>query len=68
VKDNYPIVIFWSDRDEEYIADVPDLQYCSASGDTPEEALREALVARALWLESVPDHPTPPAGCGSVPR
>jgi predicted RNase H-like HicB family nuclease len=52
VKDNYPIVIFWSDADEAYIADVPDLRYCSAHGETPEEALREILIARELWLET----------------
>jgi predicted RNase H-like HicB family nuclease len=51
VKDNYPIVIFWSDEDDAYIADVPDLRSCSAWGDTPEEALREVLVAREAWLE-----------------
>jgi len=51
MKDNYPIVIFWSDGDEAYIADLPDLHYCSAHGDTPEEALRELLIAREAWLE-----------------
>lgn len=47
----YPILIFWSDEDDAYIADVPDLRYCSAHGDTPEEALREVKVAMSLWLE-----------------
>lgn len=51
MNDNYPIVLFWSDEDEAYIADVPDLRYCSAHGETPEEALREIVVARELWLE-----------------
>ena len=51
MKDNYPIVIFWSDGDEAYIADIPDLRSCSAWGHTPEEALREILIARELWLE-----------------
>jgi predicted RNase H-like HicB family nuclease len=49
--DNSPIVVFWSPEDEEWIADVPDLGMCSASGATPEEAVREALVGRMLWLE-----------------
>lgn len=48
---DYHINIFYSPEDEEYIADIPDLKYCSASGDTPEEALREVLIAKALWLE-----------------
>jgi predicted RNase H-like HicB family nuclease len=49
---DYHINIFWSDEDEGYIADIPDLEFCSAFGDTPEEALRELQVAKALWLET----------------
>ncbi len=48
---DYHINIFYSAEDEEYIADIPDLDPCSASGETPEEALREVLIAKALWLE-----------------
>ncbi len=48
---DYHINIFYSEEDEEYIADIPDLKYCSASGETPEEALREVLLAKSLWLE-----------------
>jgi predicted RNase H-like HicB family nuclease len=57
--DNYPIVVFWSPGDEEWIADVPDLAYCSAGGATPEEAVREVLVAPALWPESAREHGDP---------
>ncbi len=49
---DYHINIFYSQEDGEYIADIPDLKYCSASGATPEEALREVLIAKALWLEA----------------
>lgn len=49
---DYHINIFYSDEDGEYIADIPDLKYCSASGETPEEALREVLEAKSLWLEA----------------
>ena len=48
---DYAINIFWSDEDGEYIAIVPDLRGCSASGATPEEALREVQIAKKLWLE-----------------
>jgi predicted RNase H-like HicB family nuclease len=48
---DYHINIFWSDEDEGYVADVPDLEYCSAFGDTPQEALAEVLIAKELWLE-----------------
>ena len=42
---NYHINIFFSEEDEGYIADIPDLKYCSAFGETPEDALREVLLA-----------------------
>jgi predicted RNase H-like HicB family nuclease len=47
----YPIVVFWSEEDRAYIADVPDLRSCSAHGETPEEALREVRTALAAMLE-----------------
>ncbi len=47
----YPIVVFWSDEDEAYIADVPDISYCSAHGETPEGALRQVRIALASMLE-----------------
>jgi len=50
---NYHINIFYSQDDECYIADIPDLKYCSAFGDTPEEALAEVMIAKKLWLDSV---------------
>jgi len=56
---DYHINIFYSQEDEEYIADIPDLKYCSASGTTPEEALREVLEAKALWLEAAQQHGKP---------
>jgi predicted RNase H-like HicB family nuclease len=49
---DYHINVFYSEEDGEYIADIPDLEYCSASGATPEEALSEVLQARKLWLEA----------------
>jgi predicted RNase H-like HicB family nuclease len=47
---DYHINVFWSDEDDAWIADIPDLSGCSASGDTPEEAVREVQVAKELWL------------------
>jgi len=49
---NYHINIFYSKDDECFIADIPDLRYCSAFGDTPEEALSEVMIAKKLWIES----------------
>jgi len=49
---DYHINIFYSDEDEGYIADIPDLAACSAFGDSPEEALRQVGIAKAAWLEA----------------
>ena len=59
---DYHINIFWSDEDEGYIADIPDLSSCSAFGDTPQEALAEVLIAKEAWLEAARElgKPIPP--------
>jgi predicted RNase H-like HicB family nuclease len=49
---DYRINIFYSEEDGEYVADTPDLKYCSATGATPAEAPAEVMIARALWLEA----------------
>jgi predicted RNase H-like HicB family nuclease len=49
---DYFISIFYSEEDGGYIADIPDLRYCSAFGATPEEALHEVQIARTAWLET----------------
>ena len=48
---DYHINIFYSEDDEGYIADIPDLDSCSAFGNTPAEALAEVEKARDAWLE-----------------
>ncbi len=48
---DYHINIFYSEADEGYIADVPDLAMCSAFGNSPAEALAELETAKRLWLE-----------------
>ena len=48
---DYHINIFYSDDDEGYIADIPDLANCSAFGKTPNDALEQVLIAQKLWLE-----------------
>jgi predicted RNase H-like HicB family nuclease len=46
----YHIDVFWSEADGAWVADVPDLQSCSAFGDTPAEALAEVEQAMKAWL------------------
>jgi predicted RNase H-like HicB family nuclease len=49
---DYHINVFWSAEDNAYVADIPDLKYCSAHGPTPEAALHEVLVAKNAWLDA----------------
>ena len=49
---HYHVNVFWSKDDDCWIADVPDLKYCSAHGETPTEAVTEAQEAIALWIEA----------------
>jgi len=49
---NYHINIFYSEEDGGSIADIPDLEACSAFGHTPEEALRQVKIAESVWLEA----------------
>lgn len=48
----YQVIIFWSDEDDAFVADVPELAGCMAHGDTQEEALANAKVAQQLWLDT----------------
>jgi len=52
---SYHINIFYSNEDEGYIADIPDLKNCSAFGATPNEALQQVLIAQELWLDEALD-------------
>jgi predicted RNase H-like HicB family nuclease len=47
----YHIDVFWSEDDGAWVADVPDLESCSAFGDTPGEALAEVEQAMEAWLD-----------------
>jgi predicted RNase H-like HicB family nuclease len=49
---DYHINIFYSDEDRGYIADIPDLEACSAFGSTPDAALGEVAIAKTAWLEA----------------
>ncbi len=49
---DYHINIFYSEEDRGYIADIPDLQACSAFGHTAEDALAAVERARKAWLQA----------------
>ena len=49
---DYYINIFYSIDEKRYIAEFPDLPDCSAVADDPEEAVREAMINKKLWIAS----------------
>ena len=57
----YEIIIFWSDEDQVYVVDIPELPGCMAHGDTEEGALANAKDAMAFWLDTARelDRPIP---------
>jgi predicted RNase H-like HicB family nuclease len=48
----YEVIIYWSDEDQVFVAEVPELLGCSAHGATQEAALASAQEAIRLWIES----------------
>lgn len=48
----YEVIIYWSDEDQCFVADVPDLPGCMAHGDSYEAALAGAQEAIDLWLDT----------------
>jgi predicted RNase H-like HicB family nuclease len=51
--------VSYSDEDGAYIADIPDLESCSAFGRTPEEAVAEVEKAKEAWLRSAREEGKP---------
>jgi predicted RNase H-like HicB family nuclease len=58
-KPHYHINVFWSDEDGLWIANVPDLKYCSSHGGAPDEAISNIQDAIEGWLETAREHGMP---------
>ncbi len=48
----YEIIIYWSEDDEAFIAEAPELPGCAADGRTPQEALAQVQVVAREWIET----------------
>jgi predicted RNase H-like HicB family nuclease len=48
----YEIIIYWSDEDQAFIAEVPELAGCMADGKTYQEALVNVEVIIQEWIET----------------
>lgn len=51
MKNRYEIIIYWSEEDETYLAEVPELAGCMADGSSYEEVLQNIQVTIAEWIE-----------------
>ena len=49
----YEIILYWSNEDAAFIAEVPELPGCMAHGDSQEEALKNVNEATQLWIDTV---------------
>ena len=60
---NYEIVIYWSNEDEAFVAEVPELPGCAAHGSSHEAALASVKEAMQLWIDTAIEFgdPVPPA-------
>lgn len=48
----YEVIIYWSDEDEAFIAEVPELPGCASDGRTYQEALANVQVIIDEWIET----------------
>ncbi|MDE0149123.1 MAG: type II toxin-antitoxin system HicB family antitoxin [Rhodospirillaceae bacterium] len=48
----YEIILYWSNEDRAFIAEVPELPGCMAHGDTQEAALRNVNEAMDFWIDT----------------
>jgi predicted RNase H-like HicB family nuclease len=55
----YEIIIYWSNEDQVFVAEVPELPGCMAHGDTQQTALINANEAIQLWIETAKEFGDP---------
>jgi len=55
----YEILLYWSDEDSAFIAEVPELPGCIAHGQSPENALKNVNEAIRLWIKTADEFGDP---------
>jgi len=50
--DEYEVIIYWSDEDSVFVAEVPELPGCMAHGDTHAQAFASITEATQLWIDT----------------
>lgn len=49
---HYQIILYWSQEDQAFIAEVPELPGCAADGETYQEALQNVEIIMQEWIET----------------
>jgi predicted RNase H-like HicB family nuclease len=57
--DKYEIILYWSDDDKVFVAEVPELTGCMAHGKTRESALKNVKDAIDLWIDTAQEDGRP---------
>ena len=55
----YEIILYWSNEDRAFVAEVPELPGCMAHGDSQEAALKRVNEAMQLWIDTAREHGDP---------
>jgi predicted RNase H-like HicB family nuclease len=55
----YEVIIYWSQEDDAFVAEVPELPGCMAHGQTAEQALASVHQATQLWIETAKEFGDP---------
>lgn len=53
---HYEIILYWSEEDQAFIAEVPELPGCAADGETYIEALQNVEIIMQEWIETAQDN------------
>jgi predicted RNase H-like HicB family nuclease len=52
MKIKYELIIYWSEEDDAFIVEVPELLGCAADGETYQEAVANAEIVIQEWIET----------------